>query len=436
MSSSQTTRRLAPLLLGAGLVAAAWRMPLVPSPRFVPMPLTPASQRAALPAAFTARWLPPVTPSAHACSLAVSPDGALLAAWFGGTSEGARDVAIHMARIPEAALMPDATATGTPAPAVETPWVSLDRERLQALTSRVIRKIGNPVLWFDGGGKLHMDVVSVSYGGWSASAINQLSSDDEGHSWNEARRLVVSPFLNLSTLVRTQPQVLEDGTIGLPAYHEFVQKWGLWLRVTADGRVLSSSAMQRYEGGWLQPAVAPLSPVDAVAALRCAGKTHRVGWSVTRDGGQSWPLRPESSSVDVPNPDASVAMIRLSDGTLLMACNPVESGRATLQLFRSRDEGETWQASKVIETGASSADEFSYPALVQDRLARIHLGYTWKRQGIRVCTFSPEWLDAEDRGSPAVAGLPPMPEAPKADASAAPAPQSPTDAAPAPEPRP
>ena len=433
MNSSRTTRRLAPLLLGAGLVAAAWRMPLVPAPRFVPVPVTPATQRAPLPPFFTGRMLPQVTPSAHACSLAVAPDGALLAAWFGGSSEGARDVAIQMVRLPEAALAP----TTTDAPPADSPWVSLDRDRLQTLTSRVIRKIGNPVLWFDGAGRLHMLVVSVSYGGWSGSAVNQLSSDDEGHTWSEARRLVVSPFFNLSTLVRTQPQVLEDGTVGVPAYHELVQKWGLWLRVTGDGHVLASSPMQRYEGGWLQPAVAPLSSVDAVAALRSSARSHRVGWSATKDGGQSWPLRPAGSTVEVPNPDSSVAMIRLFDGTLLMACNPEASGRRRLQLYRSRDEGETWEASRLIEAG-ETGDEFSYPALVQDRQARIHLGYTWKRRGIRVCSFSPEWLDAADDGRPAAALLPAVVEqaVPSNPPDTPHASEVPATTAPAPEVRP
>lgn len=366
-------------------------MPSAPAPRFVVPPVMPAAQREPLPSFFVSRTLPQSTPSVHACSLAVAPDGALLAAWFGGASEGARDVAIHMARLPEGA--PDAAASQ--APVVEGPWISLDRERLQALTSRVIRKIGNPVLWFDGAGTLHMHVVSVSYGGWSGSAVNQLVSDDQGRTWREARRLVVSPFFNLSTLVRTQPQVLEDGSIGLPAYHEFVQKWGLWMRVTTEGHVLAAAPMQRYEGGWLQPAVAAISPTDAVAALRCAARTRMVGWSATQDGGRTWPLRPDRSSVGVPNPDSSVAMIRLSDGTLLMACNPLEGGRHRLQLYRSRDEGDTWQPSRVIEASDVTSDEFSYPSLAQDRSARIHLGYTWKRQAIRVCSFSPEWLDAE-----------------------------------------
>ena len=394
------TMRMPNLLLAAGLVAAALRMPHDLPPQFVVPPAMPAAERPALvDNLFVSRRLPQQAPSAHASSLAMAPDGSLLVAWFAGEREGARDVSIQMARFPRSffggpwrADGSDALPTGVMAPPAEY-WTSLTREQLQTLTSRVIRKIGNPVLWFDGKGHLHMHVVSVSYGGWSGSAVNQLASDDEGHTWSQAKRLMLSPFFNLSSLVRTQPQVMQDGSIGLPAYHEFVQKWGLWVRVEPEGAVLQATPMQRYEGDWLQPAVVATASTEAVAALRAGGHAPRkVGRSATIDGGRTWPLRPGDATIDIPNPDSSVAMIRLSDGSLLMACNPIEHGRNRLQLFVSTDGGTHWKPSGLIETG-DAGDEFSYPALVQDRDGLIHLSYTWKRQAICLCTFSPEWIE-------------------------------------------
>jgi predicted neuraminidase len=394
------TLRLPTLLLVGGLVAAAWRAPKAPPAQFVVPPEMTATERPKLPIdMFAWRRIPQDAPSAHASSLAMAPDGSLLMAWFAGEREGARDVAIQMARLPRSVFGAPWRADGFHAPSEDSNaspaeyWVSLTREQLQALTSRVIRKIGNPVLWFDGKGRLHMDVVSVSYGGWSGSAINQLVSDDEGRTWSSAKRLILSPFFNLSTLVRTQPQILQDGSVGLPAYHEFVQKWGLWVRLDADGALLQSVPMQRYEGNWLQPAVVATSPTEAVAALRAGSHAPRVvGRSATSDGGRTWPLNPSDSTIDIPNPDSSMAMIRLSDGSLLMACNPLEQGRNRLQLFHSEDGGSKWKPSRLIEA-SDGGDEFSYPALVQDRDGRIHLSYTWKRQAICLCTFSPEWLD-------------------------------------------
>lgn len=396
------TPRLPTLLLMAGLVAAAWRAPRAAPPVFVvPPAMTAAERPVAAIDAFRCVPVPQQEPSAHASSLAMAPDGSTLLAWFSGEREGASDVSIRMARFP-------APGQGG-APPVES-WISLTRERLQALTSRVIRKIGNPVLWFDGGGHLHMHVVSVSYGGWSGSAINQLVSDDEGRTWREARRLILSPFLNLSTLARTPPQVLQDGSIGVPAYHEFIRKWGLWVRVQADGTVLQVTPMRRDDGDWLQPAVVATSSTEAMALLRASGDAPRlIGRSRTRDGGRAWPRPAEGSTIDLPNPDSSVAMIRLSDGSLLMACNPLAHGRERLQLFRSLDGGTQWNASGLIELGAAG-DEFSYPALMQDRAGRIHLSYTWKRQAIRLCSFAPEWLDGSPSNErPAASRMPEQP---------------------------
>lgn len=394
------TLRLPSLLLIAGIVAAAWSVPEVAPPRFVVPPAMTAAERSPMLAAFQGNLIGlGDAPSMHACTLAMAPDGALLAAWFEGSREGASDVSIRMHRYP-AEFFGDWGAGATPQ--VES-WQALTREQLQTLTSRSIRKLGNPVLWSDAANRLHLSVVSVSLGGWSGSAINQLVSDDGGKTWVDARRMILTPFFNLGSMVRTQPQVLQDGSIGLPAYHEFVQKWGQWIRTTPGGTVLHSAPMLRYEGSALQPAVVATSPTDAVAALRTGGRPPRkVSWSATSDAGNTWPLRPNESTRDIPNPDSSVAMIRLQDGSLLMACNPIEQGRGRLQLFRSLDDGATWKPSRTIAASVDASQEYSYPALVQARTGLIHLGYTWQRKAICLCTFSPEWLAAPDDDAPAM----------------------------------
>ena len=404
------TLRLPSLLLLTGLVAAAWSVPEVATPRFVVPPAMTATERSPMLAAFQGNLIGlGDAPSVHACTLAMAPDDALLVGWFEGSREGASDVSIRMHRYP-AEFFGDWSVGATRNPVADPlnspkvdSWQALTREQLQTLTSRSIRKLGNPVLWFDAAGRLHLSVVSVSLGGWSGSAINQLVSDDGGKTWVDARRLILTPFFNLGSMVRTQPQVLQDGSIGLPAYHEFVQKWGQWIRMTPGGTVLQSTPMERYEGGMLQPAVVAVSPTDAVAAMRTGGRPPRkVSWSATNDAGKTWPLRPDASTRDIPNPDSSVAMIRLQDGSLLMACNPIEQGRNRLQLFRSTDDGATWTPSRTIAASADATQEYSYPALVQSRTGRVHLGFTWQRKAICLCTFSPEWLAAPDDGAAAM----------------------------------
>jgi predicted neuraminidase len=305
------------------------------------------------------------------------PDGSALVAWFAGTREGARDVHIHMAELRGGAVVAD--------------WPALDRGRLEALTHRTVRKLGNPVVWCAPDGALHLFVVSVGIGGWSGSAITHLGSADGGRSWGDARRLVLSPFLNLGTLVRAQPVAMADGSIGLPAYHEFIHKRGLWVQLSPDGHVLRTSAMQ---GGprSLQPAVAPIDATRAVAMLRRGsdGRGARpdapppaVLRTLSADGGASWSA---SEATGIPNPDAGVALLRLPDGSLLLACNPLTRGRHVLALMRSTDDGLTWAEESVVEDGPPDA-EFSYPCLALAPDGSVLLSYTLRRERIRVRTF-------------------------------------------------
>jgi predicted neuraminidase len=87
-----------------------------------------------------------------------------------------------------------------------------------------------------------------------------------------------------------------------------------------------------------------------------------------------------------------------------MACNPISGHRNQLALLRSTDQGETWNLVRVIEQSRDDRDEFSYPALLQDRTGMIHLLYTWKRQGIRHARFTQAWLN--NPGLPTVAAVP------------------------------
>lgn len=384
-------------LVGLGVAISGIRTSAKPEFALPDAEARHAQQRVAavLPASFIWADLPKPTSSAHAVTVAeILPDSnaatnepvRLLAAWFGGSREGAADVSLYQS------VWSSAQSWG---PAREL----LNRQVAERQLGRNIRKLGNPLLVAEPG-RLHLFFVSVSYGGWAGSAINRSVSEDGGITWAPAHRIITSPFFNLSTLVRNPGSWLVDGSLGLPVYHEFTNKHGEWLRLDADGRVLSKSRMAMPRPT-LQPAVVPLSGAHAVAALRDAGPgPNQIQWSETRDGGQSWT---QQSARAVPNPNSAAAMIGLHDGSLLMACNPIPGNRNQLSLLRSTDQGETWNLVRVIEQSPDDRDEFSYPALLQDRSGMIHLLYTWKRQGIRHARFSQAWLN--NPGIPTVAAV-------------------------------
>jgi predicted neuraminidase len=370
-------RWLAPLALVAAL-AAAWPRLLPPEPaRFV---LPPAGAAAAAPQpAAASRLLPNPHPSAHAATLAELPaeqGGRVAAAWFAGSAEGARDVAILMATF-------DGRQWSEAHPIVT-------RAQAQRDTGRLVRKLGNPVLSVDDKGRLHLWYVSVGYGGWAGSSVNHAVSRDGGATWSPASKLITSPFWNFSTLVRTPPLPLGDGGWGLPAYHEFAAKRAEWLRLDAAGGVLDKARLPAA-ARTLQPAVAALDADRAVAMMRDAGPANRIPLATTGDAGATWQA---ARATALPNPNASVALLRLHDGRLLLAYNPQSANRNKLALALSRDAGASWSAPRLVED-AAGGEEFSYPALLQGRDGTVHLAYTWQRKTIKHVTFAPSWLEAK-----------------------------------------
>lgn len=322
------------------------------------------------------------TQSVHSAAAVETESGKLMAFWYGGTREGARDVALY------SSTFSSQTRQWGP----ET--VVLGREQLQGQLRRNIRKLGNPVALRDARNRLWLFFVSVSLGGWSGSSINFMVSDTEGRNWSPARRLVSSPFLNVSTLVKGSPFLYSDQSIGLPVYHEFLGKFGEILRLDAEGNVLDKSRLSwgRYS---IQPEIVPMSAQTAVGFMRHTGEPpFRILMLRTEDAGRQWS---EPWKIDLPNPNAAVDSLRRDNGDLLLAFNNVEDSRDDLSLGYSRDQGRTWKVIHEVEREkvdkGQGPREFSYPWLTRTRDGDYHLFYTWRRTHIRHVTFNQAWLE-------------------------------------------
>ena len=364
------------------------------------------------------------TPQTHAPSLVELNDGGVRAFWFAGSREGAKDVEIH-------------TAVFHPGRAVwrgESPVAS--RAGTQRSLRRYIRKLGNPVAVRAANGRIRLFYVTVSVGGWGGSSVTMTTSADDGKTWTPARRLITTPFFNLSTLVKGTPFLYDDGTLGVPVYHEMIGKFGELLRLDKTGAVIDKQRISsgRYS---LQPVVLAQSNRNAIALMRYAGgrSPKRVLRVSTDDGGRHW-SHPEKSALS--NPDAALSGVVLSDGRVLVVLNDIESGRDQLSLVASRDGGATWKTvitledqtgfrdqpldrARYLETtealvkdsdatvpdpaayaraaavqmcrGEKCGFEFSYPYLIQARNGEFHLVYTWNRSFIKHVRFNQAWLD-------------------------------------------
>ncbi len=328
-------------------------------------------------------WLPETTaPSVHAASLITLKDGTIRAFWFAGSREGAKDVVIN------SAVFDPKSASWT------VPTVVMDRVSAQKGLSRYIAKLGNPVPARMADGRLQLFFVTVSIGGWAGSSISSVISDDEGLTWGNPQRLIASPLINLSTLVKSPAISFADGRLGLPAYHEWIGRFGEFLRIDA-GQVIDKRRMSSGRSA-IQPMVFVNDAQDATAYFRQtrkAGLAKQVPVSQTLNAGQSWQSEPD---LPIANPNSAVAGLQLNSGTRILVLNNIEAGRHRLALMMADAKSRQWQVIEVVEDdGPLPADqrkEFSYPYLISADGNDAHLVYTWDRKKIRHRYFSGAWL--------------------------------------------
>lgn len=312
-------------------------------------------------------------PSCHASTIVELKGGELMAAWFGGTREGAADVAIWGSR---------RTAGGWSAP------VELAREAGQPSWNPVLFHTKDGVLWL-------YYKVGPSPMTWTAA---RRYSKDEGKTWSAIEKLpagLVGP-------VRAKPLVLADGTIVSGSSVESYRSWAAWVERSTDGgktwkkigpvTVPRTVARRNPRGGaplevpgsgeWdftdglIQPSVVEVKGQRLRLYARATASIGKICVAESSDGGATWT---EARPTELPNPNSGIDAVTLRDGRTVMIYNHTEKGRSPLNLAVSRD-GEHWTMFKVLE---SEPGEYSYPNVIQGAGGDLHLCYTWKRQRIK-----------------------------------------------------
>jgi len=303
--------------------------------------------------------------SAHASTIVSTKDG-LVAAWFGGSREGAPDVGIWSSRQVDGQWTPPLEiATGVQADGTRQPcW--------------------NPVLF-----ELPDDSLALFYkvGPRPSSWWGMVqSSRDRGRTWDQARRLpegVLGPIKN-------KPVRLDDRTIVSGSSTESPDARSAW-RVHFE---------RSLDGGqsWtiVRPPAGDGSPIDAIqpsilvhpgGKLQAVGRTRsqRIFETWSDDRGRTWsPL----ALTMLPNPNAGIDAVTLRGGRHLIVYNHTTQGRSPLNVAVSRD-GRKWEAALVLESGPG---EYSYPAVIQSPDGIVHVTYTWKRQRIKHVAIDPQKL--------------------------------------------
>ena len=316
-------------------------------------------------------------PSSHSVSAAVLPSGQLVSFWFAGASEGAKDV-----QIMQSFFDSEQQQWSIPKGILSVPQLGDD-------LGRYISKIGNPLVLVDKNQRIWLFFVTVSYGGWAGSSLNVMFSDDLGQTWGKPKRLVTSPFINVSTLVRNTPYMLEDGSVIVPVYHEFVAQFPELLRLSATGEVLEKVRMFGHGGG-IQPSLVQGGVGEAYAFMRSG--SHTQDWKVIRlksfDEGQTWQ---DFTLTELPNPNSAQIVAKVDENLWVWIGNHNPDNRQDLTVAVSHHLEQPWQVVYQFEQG-KEGDAFSYPAITQGKDGIWHLFYTYKRKNIKHIQFNQAWL--------------------------------------------
>ncbi|MTJ80486.1 MAG: hypothetical protein F8N37_05645 [Telmatospirillum sp.] len=318
----------------------------------------------------------------HASTLAELPDGGLIAAFFAGEREGTGDTAIWTARY----------AAGR--------WSPPRRQ-----FARDGHAHWNPVLHAEGKDLWLFYKVGATVHDWITWTAR---SGDAGEHWTAPVPLVPGDRAPRGP-VKNKLIVTSDGSWVAPGSVETERFWDAFADLSGDKGAtwtrrdvpivhqdpgsrpsggetwqgLSANALWESDpakvfawDGVIQPTLWESVPGRLHMLLRST--RGRIFRSESGDGGQSWsPAR----ATDLPNNNSGIDLVRLDDGTLVLAYNPIEGNwgcRSPLSLSLTADNGTTWTQPWHLETGEG---EFSYPAIIA-RGRDIHVTYTANRKTI------------------------------------------------------
>ncbi len=306
----------------------------------------------------------PDRPSVHCATLTELPGGTLLAAWFAGSHEMARDVVLMSAR-----LAPGSDRWSAPQVLVEVPG----------------RSLGQPVfllhptygeLWF------FFNVIMDSH--WTSAQPYWQRSTDGGYTWQPAQQIMDYPGM----MFRSKPFLL-PGRIILPAYDEVT--WQSRMMISDDdGQSWRLTDPLTTPRGNIHPCIVQSDAGSLLAYLRTGGKGDGgVIWRTeSHDSGDTWS---NPTATALPNPNAGIDLIRLTSGALLLAYNPVSTGRTPLNVAWSTLD-ETWPHQQALQ---DMPGEYSYPTLLQSTDGTIHMVYTYRREHIQYVRFDEAWVKGE-----------------------------------------
>lgn len=210
-------------------------------------------------------------------------------------------------------------------------------------------------------------------------------------------------FSRMGWFTRTHALELPSGRILLPLYSD---GYSFSLIGISDDGGLSWTASEPIVGyGNIQPSLLRKKDGTLVAYMRDNGPApKRAHISYSHDDGVTWD---GAADTEIPNPGASLEGIVLRNGNWILVHNDLESGRYSLVVALSDDEGKTWKWRRHLEGDPShkNTNQYHYPSVIQAKDGSIHATYSYfvtvgasteKGKSIKHVRFDEAWIRAGD----------------------------------------
>lgn len=294
--------------------------------------------------------------SCHASTIVQITPEKFMAAAFGGTDEGNKDVCIWLFTLEKGVWgKPVKMADGIMNDTLRYPcW--------------------NPVLFKAKEGKLFLFYkVGPSPSTWWGMVR---TSTNDGKTWTSPERLpegILGPIKN-------KPVQLANGTILSPSSSETKESWKAHIEKSTDmGRtwqLIPVDPMTEFDV--IQPSIL-IHPNNKLQIL-CRSKNNAIVQAYSENNGNTWGA---FTKTDLPNPNSGTDAVTLKNGWHLLVYNPTikgKGGRAKLNVAVSKD-GIKWSDVVILEN--EEQGEFSYPAVIQAKDGKVHVTYTYNRVNIK-----------------------------------------------------
>lgn len=332
-------------------------------------------------------------PQAHSASIAETPQGDLVATYFGGTKERNPDVCIWVSRKPKGAAE----------------WTAPVQVADGIISATERKACWNPVLFQMPGKKgelLLFYKVGKNVADWKAYIIR---SKDGGKTWSKPEAMPEG-FLGPS---KNKPEYV-DGRIICPSSTEGSGGWRIHFEISDDGghtwrKVGPVEAELSVPTQFRKPGAANTDDMEAGEAIEgegakpiyciqpsilrhkdgrlqvvCRTRNAKIATSWSSDNGETWS---KVTLLDIESNNSGIDAVTLKDGRHVMVYNNFETipgtpkGARTPLSVALSDDGIHWQ--HVITLEDSPVSQYSYPAVIQGKDGKVHVVYTWRRQRIK-----------------------------------------------------